>query len=176
MKKVISIVLLMVMVLNLCACSGNQKSQGIELTKDNVSQFLDIRAIVVTDTSYEYSTKNFCKIEDGAWSKTFYSGFYAKAATYAVYSDYKYEDVSVRVKITGSTIAVGKALAYQGLDFDSKKTVEYELEVFIAPNISGQGEGYSTAFKLPINMVTDDRVLSDFKVEIIDAKGTVISP
>ncbi len=176
MEKALSLILALILCLGLCACNSNQKPQEIELTKDNVKRYLDVRAIVYTDTTYEYLTKNFCKIDDGAWSKTFYSGFYGKAATHAVHSDYKYKDVYVTVKISGSTTAVGKGLAYQGLDSDNKKTVEYELEVCIAPNISGEGESYSTDFRLPINMVTDGRVLSDFEFEIIDVMGTVISP
>lgn len=124
MKRTISLILVLVMCLSLCACGGEgaTKSNEIDLTLDNYTNYMKIRGSV--------GSADFIEI-DSIWFGR-YSQSYKLCHTYFatslsswistddIASNYNYNNVKITIKFTGTVPIVDK-----NTDRDTKATIIY---------------------------------------------------
>lgn len=109
MKKVISIMLVLVMCFSLCACTGETKTNEIELTLDNYDDYLEISAAVWG--SEEVITKNgywLGKYSNGykTLHTCFYSGYLGSIETKVVAPNFNFHNVTITIHFTGKVLTI----------------------------------------------------------------------
>lgn len=178
MKKAISLIIVFVLCLGLCACNDN----STKLTLDNYDDYLNISAYVYgtqeveTDKNYWFGAyyKGNKFVEDN-----FYSGYYGGLSTKVVAPNYNFHNVTVKIRFTGKVLTVlensdpyNPTTRYHSIDFEET----FEL------NIGGTvKKGVGSTIKLPQNMLILDYgsynydhkydIQADWK--IVEISGTV---
>ena len=151
MKKTISILLVLVTCLSMCACAAETKSNGIELTLDNYEQYLDVSASAYIRKEYEgYS---FVIGRSGAYdfiTDDFGQNIYGSVSVKGLSQNFNYSNIKIEVEITGKCFHC---------DLDAKmdeneKTLRWSDFEFVATcskvDITGKGSSDgSDKFALP---------------------------
>ena len=180
MKKAISIFLVLILCLSMCACGGN----GTKLTLDNYDDYLNISAYVYgtqeveTDNDYWLgATYKGGKLVEN----DFYSGYAGGLSTKVVAPNYNFHNVPVTIRFTGKVLIVmensdpdNPTTMYHNIDFEDT----FEL------NVGGTvKDNKATIIDLPQNMLILDFGIPDgnynYKYdiqdnwEIVEISGTV---
>lgn len=160
MKKVISIVLVLVMALSLCACN----SGGTKLTEGNVESYVDISCWIYPDNYYQrpINTANGKVYSDEPRSIT------ACCKAEGLSTNFNYEGVVITIKVFGEYKEA--PIRPNGFVSDSDAvTVPFEKTIKIRTDISGGG-----SINEKICDFTDKIILS-YKIDykIISVEGTV---
>ena len=185
MKKLFTIFISAVMALSVCACGGGAKPEetttvagtkkvnGIELTKDNYETYLNVFVESNTIDPIDYSTVWGDKNPSGSYV---YKGFETRISVSGKSSNYDYNDVVVKVRITGSYVPFTKSVI-QAInrgqttmeEHVEKNHVEYNAVLTAKTDIIGSGNDSDK-----INLTDDSFLmvgLSGEKYEIIEVSG-----
>ena len=184
MKKMISFLLVLVMILSLCACYEN--SNEIKLTMDNYSDYLKVSVSaplshdikLVSGNNYRMfllkDTNRYIYARDAS------SSFYVKIDVEGVSPNFQYSDVTFEIRVAGRYYSCPVNLVLTpGTDIekhsiDQKTTIECDL------NISGEGEMRAdfpipNKNAVPTNIIWEDDALEtwDVTVEILSITGSI---
>lgn len=170
MKKIISSLLVIVIVLSLCACDGGK----IKLTKDNFDDYFTYSVYLEKIEEYEDYYVNY---GSGAYStnQTLGSKGQLSGSVTAVSQNYSYSDLTIRLKVTANCKMISKA------EFDSGKTwfdafekpITYETEIKVDLNVAGEGEIVDTNYCVfPSNLLCASAGYAE-TIEILEVTGTV---
>lgn len=158
MKKAISILLVFVLTLGLCACGSSQSNQ-IELTKENYTNYLTLR---VGD---RYNSQSVSVGYFGTQLRD--TALFFSAESIAASTNFNYNDVVIKIRVYGT---YGTATLASMTD-TPEKTETFEIMMEIRPNISG-----NTA-----EIVYSDKILGGgyaivdctYKYEIVSISGNL---
>ncbi len=169
MKKLLTLMLAAALALSLVACGGGNK--GTELTVDNYEQYLDLNIGVSTgNTSIGYATF----VMDSTGTKggqvdMLYDSLSAKMNLSAKSTNFNYNDVTIKVKVTAnyeyctpplSSLLVGQA-----------DVCEFNLEA--KTDIAGNCDVVTDDYNLPEDHFTHSYLIGDVTYEIVEISGTV---
>ncbi|MBQ7817571.1 MAG: hypothetical protein IJ388_02075 [Oscillospiraceae bacterium] len=153
MKKVISLVLVLLLMFSICSC-GEKK---IALTADNCTDYLKIKtqASHASDVSLKNGPNGYSayKATDGT---TFFASSASSYYTISVFvegvsSNYQYEDITLEINLSGYYYSCSRG-DIDKYDKLNKTGVNQKLTVKCNLNVSGTGKG-EVIFKIPNNEV-----------------------
>lgn len=108
MKKAISILLVLVMCLSMCAC-GETETNEIKLTLDNYDDYLNISAgvhgVEEVETDKDYWLGAYYQGYKYVHDK-FYTAYCGSVSTKVVAPNYNFHDVTLKIRFTGKVLAV----------------------------------------------------------------------
>lgn len=187
MKKTISVLLVLVLCLSMCACSTGTKSDGIELTLENYEQYLYVSANAYVQE--EYKGNMFVIGRSGAYD--FITDDYGQNIYGAVYveglsQNFNYSNIKVKVEITGKCYHCDLKAEKD----DNEKTLKWSNFEGVATcnkvDITGKGSSHGFVFALPAgrgipvlsyaNGVTryyEDGDFVNYTYKVIGISGTV---
>ena len=172
MKKAISILLVLVLCLSMCACGGTSKE--IKLTTENIEDYLDFEFAMYSDGDYEKIIYHVWRPDKNSYYQTSQLGTRAvcllKVA--GVSQNYNYSDISVTIRITGKYAALKKSDVSNGgwgkyqYEYFTYNTPTIQLDL----NVSGIGES-KFYYQIPNNLYAYG--LFEYDYEIIEVTGTI---
>lgn len=154
MKKTISLIIIIVMCLSLCACSTGER-----LDLNNYTQYLSITTVTHNDSE---------AVRVGAIpnvSRTV--ALRPSVKVEGVSSNFNYNNVKIKVRIYGSYGTTDLVSYSQDADAGSMKKFDILLE--LSPNIAGSGYISETIYA-PLGKAIVD---CDYDYEIVSISGTV---
>ena len=171
MKRIISILLCVLFIgLTFCAC-GSKETQ---LTVDNYKDYLNVDIKVSVSGSADDSVlasgailKDGSRFSGSAFTKLAYWGEVSGAS-----SNFNYNDVKIKVKISGTYEGMKNMKDYPFTDYQSIGDVPFEYEAEISTDISGSGKLETVYVDIPDDVCTDGNLIKS-EVEIIEISGTV---
>ena len=196
MKKAITILLALGMVLSLAACgtakenaASDEKNPSIEaqtsesneilLTLENCYKYLNIGAAARCDSDiFDGKALGVQMLNGGKGieTKNGYHTFYVYkyinlfATVSGVSQNYNYNDISVTIKIQGTYRTYDDSKVNSGVyGFSGTETFEKEIE--IECNVAGSGS-FKEAMELSDGLYTHDDVIQ-FEVEVIKISGSI---
>ena len=179
MKKAISILLVFVMCLTMCACAGETKSNEIELTLDNYDDYLKISAYTVLPHDSKPDNARYFDAMDGVGcAVTDYSSYMSLGVSVkGLSTNFLYSDITLEVRATGKFIAVDKNNVYNSTHTSVYFNETFSQYIECKLDVSGNGNGQSTGkFSVPGDLVIPYMSFhpsTDFSYEIVKISGTV---
>ena len=152
MKKAIAIMLVLVMCLSLCACTGETKSNEIKLTLDNYDDYFTITTryshandvdMVTGPNGYNVYSVDATKFA----AKEASSNFQITVSVEGVSTNYQYSDISLVINLKGYYFSCPKSAlsSYKGL---KQHSVDEKFDVKCDINVAGEGKG-EAVFYIP---------------------------
>lgn len=175
MKKKLSILLILAMVISLGGCN----SGATKLTLDNYAKFLDVEVWCPFENEYQVqsSLMGQTQIID------YYTSVCGTIKTKGLSQNFNYENITITVKITGETPCIKRSRVANQLDI-KRSDIEYEeFEITVVltdTDITGEGIG-EKEYDLPSDKMTknfEERsyffdAQKSYTYEIIEISGKV---
>lgn len=155
MKKTVSVLLVLVICMSICACG----SGGTSLTLTNYKEYFNF---TIDDM---YQTRSVDIGHWGTWSRN--TDLYFKVWSRGASSNFNYNNVKIKVRIYGS---YGLA-DLKSISDSPSETRNFEIIVELSPNISGLAAGGVESQRISGNGKAI--VTCNYQYEIVSISGTI---
>ena len=127
MIALISILLVFVMCLTMCACAGETKSNEIELTLENYDDYLEFYASIRPKQYIETSSFYWLGAYSNSYTRLvendFFTGYSGYFSATPVTPNYNFHNVTIKIRFTGNVLAI-----LENSNPDNPKTTNYTFD------------------------------------------------
>lgn len=181
MKKTISFLLIIAVLLSFCFSLSACSSKGTKLTLENYSDYLSVGASVENSGRVDIKGAIWLGKYSGGY-KSVHSYFSPDLIGYIYTSNlapnFNYMDVEITVKFTGEVVVLSRNCDTENPDL-SKKPFEFEGKFGLT--VGGKSKGDEARYPLPSNLMTIDDMFHDYseyelkyQYEVVNISGTVV--